>query len=418
MKNRFARLLLLILTGSFLYGVHGLFTLRLEDGEMFPVYSSLRTDPMGAKGFYEALRALPGVTAERHYLGLNQLRAQPNMTLFYLGLSSNFLSQPVEPVLSQMENLALQGSRIVLSFRPALHSTPTGDGRSTCMNRQPETIDDYELDVRERNESDRRIKEQKDDAQDPAGEKWGVKALVSPRSGDRDDLRSAVRLQNGIDDLPQSIPNHTRLVFETSDPAWQTLYTVDRNPVIVERSLGAGSVVLVADGYLFSNEAMRDARSPSLLCRLIGTGTRIVFDEFHFGIQEHPGIMDLLRKHGLMGFLAALLVLAGLFAWMNAIPFVPMAYDQGEEGAVVSHDKDQLSGLIHLLRRNIPSREILKVCFDEWSKSVGKRNRMLPEDRERVLRIIEREQGPSRSPRDLVTAYNRISRILSEKSSP
>ena len=39
-------------------------------------------------------------------------------------------------------------------------------------------------------------------------------------------------------------------------------------PVVIERQYGNGSIVLVADSFLVSNEALRSERHPRLLARL------------------------------------------------------------------------------------------------------------------------------------------------------
>ena len=53
------RVVFLFLAAGFVYGVIHLFALRFEAGDVYPEYSSLRADPLGLKGFYDALDELP-----------------------------------------------------------------------------------------------------------------------------------------------------------------------------------------------------------------------------------------------------------------------------------------------------------------------------------------------------------------------
>ena len=71
-------------------------------------------------------------------------------------------------------------------------------------------------------------------------------------------------------DLPAAISWHTNLYFEVFDDSWQTLYSVDDKPVIIERTMGKGTLVLCADSYFISNEALRSERHPQLLVWLLG----------------------------------------------------------------------------------------------------------------------------------------------------
>ena len=61
----------LALAAAFFYGVTRLFVLRYEKGDVYPPYSSLRADPLGVKGIYEALDGLSGVEASRNFRALH-----------------------------------------------------------------------------------------------------------------------------------------------------------------------------------------------------------------------------------------------------------------------------------------------------------------------------------------------------------
>ena len=70
----------------FAAGLTEIFLLRFESGEVYPEYSSLRSDPRGTRAFFESLSLVPGVEVRRHMQPLLALK-DFNGTLFYLGLS-------------------------------------------------------------------------------------------------------------------------------------------------------------------------------------------------------------------------------------------------------------------------------------------------------------------------------------------
>src|SRR6185295_18194593 len=108
---------------------------------------------------------------------------------------------------------------------------------------------------------------------------------------------------------------HTALHFGQTNSSWRTIYGriagTNVEPVVIERTMGSGSIVLCADSFHFSNEALRREREPELLAWFIGPAREIVFDETHLGVQEAPGVATLARKYRLGSVFVALLILAG-----------------------------------------------------------------------------------------------------------
>jgi hypothetical protein len=71
-----------------------------------------------------------------------------------------------------------------------------------------------------------------------------------------------------------------------------------------------------------------------------------------------------------------------------------------------------MAGLVNLLRQNIPSRDILSTCFEEWSKSFSHRQKELGETLDTIQKTVEAEQARSVRERNPVAAYKRITRML------
>src|SRR6185436_18671942 len=147
-------------------------------------------------------------------------------------------------------------------------------------------------------------------------------------------------------------------------------------PVVIERRLGPGHIVLCSDSYFASNEALRRERHPDLLAWVIGARGRVAFDETHLGVMERPGAATLAWKYRLHGLIAGILLLAALFVWKNSVSFVPPYDEAGEASGELVTGKDSASGFVNLLRRSISERDLLGICFDEWKKSFahGRKN--------------------------------------------
>jgi hypothetical protein len=107
-------LLLLVLAG-FGYGLTLLFKLRFESGDVYPPYSSLRSDPLGTKALYESLGNLVSVERNfRQFLGIDSGRGS---TLFVVGVAPDQL-QVGEADFKDLQQYVVSGGRLLISFNP------------------------------------------------------------------------------------------------------------------------------------------------------------------------------------------------------------------------------------------------------------------------------------------------------------
>lgn len=200
---------------------------------------------------------------------------------------------------------------------------------------------------------------------------------------------------------------------ERTPYAWSTVYERDGKAVIIERSLGKGTIVLSALSYFVSNEAMRNERHPGLLAWLVGGNRRVIFDEMHHGIMQQHGMATLARKYRLHWLGIGLLLLAALFVWKNSAGLVPPdATGRDGQTAPVAIGKDSASGLVNLLRRNIGRRTILKTCLDEYRASIGRIDNRTAQKLERAEQFLAAEENRPERQRDRMKEYSEICRIL------
>ncbi len=393
-------LFLLMVTGLFVYGVTHLLVLRFKKGDVYPPYSSFRSDPLGTKAFYEGLRLLPGIEAVRNVEPLQRVSGLSETVLFLFGLEASRFSTMHEASVKALEQAALGGGRVVISFVPApAQSAPCSETKRKPIRPQEENADKQKDDEQDQEEEKKLYRKQYVDL----SKQWGVETELSTEKNAEASLSAPEK------DLPASLAWQSALFFEPQEDAWRILYARAGKPVLIERSYGNGSIVLCSDSFFLSNEAMKNKRYPQLLSWLCGTHRRIVFEETHLGVSKSPGIATLIRKYGLAPFFISLIGIALLAIWKQAVRFVPV-YEE-EEGPSVDPGKDAFTGFTNLLRRNIPPDHILFACLEEWKRSFthGRQNlsTLLP----RIQEIITEDRAKPKKNRNPVQAYREISNL-------
>jgi hypothetical protein len=351
----------------------------LQTGDIYPPFSSLRPDPLGALALYESLAALPGVKVDRLYKERQQLDSATDV-LLVLGVDSVSWQSLKDETLEEYEKMVRNGGRLVIAFLPA--RTPGALSEKSARDKVP-----------------------------------SGKPSIQPLPGKIPDVTSRwhieLKYRPGMDDYTSGkIPQDTALVFDTHSFApeseWRPLVQLDGQAEAVERTFGKGTILLVADTFPLSNQGLREARDAGLITRIIGPATHITFDENHFGVVESGSIMKLMRRYRLQGAIAMLILIAALFLWRSATSLLP-ARDStsplaSSKSAVAG--RDSLEGLTALLHRGIAPKELLNTCFAEWSKSA-------PRDERATQLKTEITRSSAATP---VDAYRAACRILTEKS--
>ena len=109
-------LLVLVLTGLVL-GLGRLVQLRFDRGDIYPPYSSLRADPLGAKALADSLAEMPGCEVRRHLRSGPQLPDGRGAALLFLGMDSRQMEHVPEAEAEALERFAREGGRVVMAFR-------------------------------------------------------------------------------------------------------------------------------------------------------------------------------------------------------------------------------------------------------------------------------------------------------------
>ncbi len=372
----------------FFVGMTEILILRFQKGDVYPAYSSYRSDPLGTKAFYQGLGLLRGVIGVRNVEPLARVSGLSGATLFLFGVQESQFHAMPQASLKALEDAALGGGRIIISLAPT-HARP--------VRASKEKKEANEEGAKQRPEEGLLDKGTVDLA-----EHWGLKTKFSPEKEEEASLSAQG------EDLPSSLAWYSTLYFEPRGDAWRTIYTRAGKAVLIERSHGKGSIVLSSDSFFASNEAMKRGGYFHLLSWLCGRHQKIIFDETHLGIAKSPGIANLLRGQGLTPFFISFIVLALLAIWRQSAGFVP-PYE--EEKATVDLGKDSSAGLANLLRRNISPEDILKACLEEWKRSFTQGGKNLSALVPRMREIMETDTAQAKKNRDPVQAYRKISAL-------
>ena len=423
---------------AFGWGLVHLFLLRFETGDVYPPYSSLRSDPLGTRALHESLALLNPAAVSRNYNPLVEIQFEEYTSFMLLGSAVLDDDAVSEDFVESVDRLTAAGGRLVMAFLPVgdrgRKCLPCGDAQEEDSESPAETGSEQNVlpdqdEVSEPADDKGEIKKQETE-KDAAGdrdrpsdriktaslkERWGVSFQFDEASGEQ--RLAFVNVESETASLSPSVSWHSTLYFDNLDESWKVLYHQNGHPVIVERSYGRGSILLCADAFLFSNEALRSERHPELLTRLIGPNTQVVFDEAHLGIYKTPGVAGLIRRYGFHWFFLAIAVLFVLFIWKNSIQFVPPS-DSASEGfqTNANEGRDYAQGLMSLLRRNISAKRLLPVSMAEWKKSCGQAIQpgMKPIDQTTIVSKVEETLAQNQA--DPVKAYNSICKILSKRN--
>ncbi len=397
MKRRISICVLFGVLAAFCFGLYDLFRLRYESGDVYPEYSSLRADPLGTMALYEALGRLPGVSVQRDYSAENQLPRGRSITYLHLAASRYEWTSMEPQLLREIEGFVSAGGRLVISFLPE----PDRWARPPPVTPLP----GKKRPAKSTPEEQRRLR------RNSPATAWGFEFARIPLNRSEPGIHTPMKVTRMTDlPLPDELSWHTPNVFTNLASSWQTVYAKEGEPVLIERKLGLGTIVMATDSYFLSNEALLKDRQPALLAWMAGPSRKVLFDEAHLGIVEQGGITILMHKYGLGPFGLALLLLAVLFVWQNATSFPPPAPVTPATGPVAG--KDAAAGFINLLRRNVPPADLLRLCFDEWTKSLA-HTCSCPIDRvDAAQAVVESEDKRARNTRDPVRAYREIAVAL------
>lgn len=413
----------LVLMGA---GVHRLFALRFEAGDILPPYSSFRADPLGTRALFETLAGQPGWRAERIVTPLDESRLAGPGTLFVIAFDPAGFDLIAPQTFDRLSGFARAGGRVVVALPPIQRRDSEAEARAkerSDRERARRAGAGTGTNAAGRAARPHPARNPADDGETrgeaaPAPDlvsltrRWGVGIAYSTQAVDGVETGGAA---GAAGPAAGAIPWRSSAYFTNSAPEWRTAWTRDGRAVVVERPWLGGTVVLVSDSYALSNEAMLRHRHADFLAWLAGPGPTAWFDEYHLGIEEQPGVLTFARRFRLGPVLAALLGLAGLFVWRNASSLLPPSDEAGGDARPHPDGFESRDGFVNLLRRHVPSASMAAVCLREWKRTVP------PGDARLARRVAAMEaalRAAGGGARDPVSTYRKLQAVLTEKETP
>jgi hypothetical protein len=349
------------------------FRIRLETGDSFPEYSTYRADPKGLRAFYESLEATDLLPVSRRLQSSKILPSGENQVLVIAGLRPD---QIVSGEDSQLfDHWLATGGCLIVALRP-------------------------EKIQKNRSEPTPRAN------QDPTDHTSLVWRSLIGRWGAEITPLGNIYSPTADSTLFGTIPRWLgRNCFDRLTSNWKVVAVQGDKGVIVERAFANGSIVLLADSYPLSNEALAADRNTNFLLWLIHNRGGVLFDETHLGLSERPGIMALAQRYGLQGTLISIVAVLFLFVWKCQYTPVPRTKIDHHGSTISGCSSDQ--AFLNLLHRAIPQQDLLEVCITTWLKTA----RPTPVQ----LTNLETFRSDSSKLKSVAERYNQLTALLNEK---
>jgi hypothetical protein len=333
-KDRLSAFVLIALMAA-LFAIVGvqMFKVRSEVNGVYPEYSSFRADPKGYRVLFETLSRLGPIQVERFEEPFTDLPSASGKILVLAGLRPRGFSTDETKLLDEWMN---KGGTLLLAFT------------------SPQT---------EQNEKKAQAgpgQQEKNPVRDDIGksETWGFRIFWTR-------LPLVTQLQSNLFADQFSWAGHLYIQPTKSD--WKVMAKARDLPVVLDRNFGAGKLVLLADSYPLSNVALAAHRNAALVSWLFPQHSTVIFDESHFGIVNHPGIIGLARRYGLDGAFVAILGLAVLYLWASRYSLKPVRRVQADaEPAVPGTSGNEI--FTNLLRRTLPAKDLCMTCLQIWKQ--------------------------------------------------
>ena len=221
-RSGILRAVAVVAAAGFLVGVVHLIRLRFEAGDIYPLYSSLRADPLGTDVLHDSLARLPDVTVRRNFRPFSELPDGGGKTLMLLGVEPAIDPDEAygdEQNLRKIEEFIFGGGRLVVAMHRARNRLwPSGKHIPTSMPAGPgrQAMFGFTLAA---------------DKLTPAELIDGVPALLA----------------DGLPALPgaaapaaeETVYWHSPCYFSDLSAHWRVIYTRDDKPVVIYKSFGA-----------------------------------------------------------------------------------------------------------------------------------------------------------------------------------
>ncbi len=350
-----------ILCILFVYGVFELVSLRFMKGDKYPKYSSFRADPMGIKGLYDSLSELESIDVKRNLTSLKESNLPyANSVLFVTGIMSDADNWKND---KDYYHYILKGGRLVIFFSQKARGFYVEDD---TLKKSEMTTESKEMENGGGKEKEvvHKVKEQKYCKFGFALKRFNNLAY-SKKSAELADIKLLER----INDKTLTFYTNNHLLTSPKED-WNILYKYRDKPMIIEKKIGKGSLIVSSMSYCISNEGLQKYMPVEFITHILKKRKLIVFDEFIHGIKEQKNIAWLARKYNLIFLLINIMIVILLFIWknFNSIKNIETTYSYDSSSIYQIHNNN--NGIINLLKNFISQKVLIKECITECQKTI------------------------------------------------
>ncbi|MFH0925306.1 MAG: DUF4350 domain-containing protein [bacterium] len=361
---------------------------RFTKGDIYPLYSSLRHDPIGTSILFQTLTKI-GYTVDTLTDEKLSEDINPQDTILFILTPSFDISEDSK---KDIVNFIQNGGRVFLTVT---------DSRTNSLMDHFDTKINYETSM-----SKKDTKENEDSSLFAIpNNKQQATCNKQPTSSGKGSLF------NFLEDLT-IINNHLSLTCDW--PNALTVYSNGNDDIILLLKHGKGDIVISSEAFFISNESL--SKKPPLLFLkwLLNQKNNVIIDEYHHGLYCQRGISFLLKKYHLYWFMLYLIIIFILYLWHILPGFLPplppLIRKDGKQG------QSSLKGYAYLLSKTIPKEGLLEICWKQWAK--GKlQNRFLQEKNKVGIDNLKGKIGLDKDDKvnkdeELIDKYNEMSGII------
>jgi hypothetical protein len=359
------------LLALFFFGLQNL-KVRLETSDSFPEYSTYRADPKGLRAFYESLQSTDLVQVSRRLQSSKILPSGENRVLVLAGVGADQETVTDEDA-ALFTHWLQTGGRLIIALRPEKILSSKGQLAPGASQEEKEgrPFVPWQTLIR----------------------RWGADLI--PVS----ETHASTVTSTSFGTLPRWLGRNS---FDRLTSDWKVIAAQGNKNVIIERPFAQGSIVLLADTYPLSNEALAADRNTAFLLWLIDNRRGVQFEETHLGLSEQPGIMTLAQRYGLQGTLISIVAVLLLFIWKCQYTLVPRTRTDQNRSTVAGSSSDQV--FLSLLQRTLSQKDLLGVCITTWLKTARPTSGQLAD--------LQKFRSDSGEKRPVVEGYNLLTSIL------
>jgi hypothetical protein len=435
---------------------------RFNGSDVQPRYSTLRADPLGAKALYDALDLLPGIVCKRNYRPLEKLSSSKGSALILLNVNPSDIGDQNDLDGEAIQRFAAGGGRVVITLDSDVESfwkkvdqadrkIDQGERKSKKAKAKEEPAKkpaasepEHETEKEKEPVKEKEVENAKKPKAAPAkpakakDDQKGERELPFAPKRSLSELLKFIAVEEpykpeskgGINltwdaslplDENQRPKWNSACYFKLTGSAeenarWHVLASLKGKAMIMERTIGGGSIVVSSDGFFVTNESLKMEPKTQFLSWLMAGARDVVFDETHLGVNEEANIMTLARRNHLHGLFYGGLLLFALFVWRSGMSLVPHREDDfGSNGTIAGHGAT--AGLVSLLRRGIKPSQLLARCVESWQKSHASRSAATAARMEEAKKTLAEEEAKSRWQRKNAAAYEKICAMIHSKGS-